>query len=184
MLVQFALRFGLLAMSVAIVIFAAVAIELHESPDCTGTTVSQSSPTSPKQRFCAGPPLARDTKKRARGCFNCTSPGKMLSQRGSMAWLALASWKLQPMDGHQNGVLCNSSKVRTWTRCHALRRYYRCRSSERCHCESSLNGPERTRRSRTLRARRWKKAAWRRALSLEVKTSETGKLLKESGGDL
>jgi hypothetical protein len=63
MLVQFALTFGLLEMSVDTGIFAVAAIELHESPDCTVATVLQSSPTSPKQRSCVGLPLAENTKE-------------------------------------------------------------------------------------------------------------------------
>ena len=62
MLLQSVLTFGLLERSVDTGIFAAVAIELHESPDCTVATMEQSSPTSPKQRFCTGQPLAGDTK--------------------------------------------------------------------------------------------------------------------------
>lgn len=82
MLLQFALTFGLLARSVVTVIFAAVAIELHESPDCMGATVSQSSPTSPKQRFCAGPSLAGNTKRERADALAVPLPGRCCHKGG------------------------------------------------------------------------------------------------------
>ena len=84
MLSQLASTLGLFTSRVLRLVRAAVAIEVHVSPELTIVTVVQSCPTMPRQR---------------------TSLTKRLSQFASIKpLLTLASWKLLSKNSERNGI--------------------------------------------------------------------------------